>query len=314
MENLGSSPSESVRQRLRRLQSAGRVGVHERVDLREWTVLRVGGPADMLLRLHTETALTEVLDLLASHGLRWLVLGAGSRLVVPDQGVRVPVVNLTADLAGWSVDLDGVEAAAGARLRTIGGALARAGLSGLERLFGTRGSVGGLLMAVLGGRERGLVGLVEWAEVARAGSEPMRVVPPATDDAGQRLPVAQDRVVAVRGRFTLRPDRPAAVQRRAERAADAVAWRPRTSATLFLDSPQGTATAALEEAGCRGLAVGGATCSELEPNLIVTNARARSEDVLTLCRVARERVLARCGAELEPNLVFVDQDGQRVEP
>lgn len=314
MEHFGPPASGSLRQRLRHLQSAGRIGVHERVDLREWTALRVGGAADLLIRMHSEAALTDALDLLASHGLRWLVVGAGSRLVVPDDGVRVPVVSLTADLAGWSIDLDGVEAGGGARLRTIGGALARAGLSGLERLFGTRGSVGGILSSVLRGGERVLAGLVEWAEVARPGSPLTHLAKPAEREKPWFSGVDDDRTVVVRGRFTLRPDRPAAIHDRTELAGDQVAWRPRSSAPLFVDPPEGVLTAMLDEAGCRGLTVRGAACSDVEPNLVVTNPRARAEDVLGLCRVARERVLARCGVELEPALVFVDSEGRRLEP
>lgn len=102
--------SSSLKKHLRALREGGEPEVHERVDLRAWTALGVGGPADLVIRCRSADGLQRVIDLLATHGQPWLVLGAGSRLVPPSRGLRVPVLNLSGNLALWELDLDGAVA------------------------------------------------------------------------------------------------------------------------------------------------------------------------------------------------------------
>ena len=133
----------SLKKHLRDIREGGEPELHERVDLRAWTGLGVGGQADLLIRCRTADGVHTALDLFAAHGLPWLCLGAGSRLVPADRGLRIPVLNLSGNLGLWELDLDGVVAGGGANLAQVCRAAARTGLSGMENLTVTADSVGG---------------------------------------------------------------------------------------------------------------------------------------------------------------------------
>jgi UDP-N-acetylmuramate dehydrogenase len=301
-----------VRQRLRELPVSREVGIHERVDLREWTDLRLGGPGDLLIRCGSLTALCEVLQLLASHGVGWLVIGGGSRLVAPEQGVRVPLLALTGELARWDLDLDGADAGAGVKLAQLAGAACRAGMSGMEAMVGAVGSLGGAVRAAVVGCPDPPAELLEWIELALPGQPPHRVGPSA-GAGGRRWAAWSPRAVVVRARLRLCPDRPAAISERIASGGGA-SGRGRAGATAraFQNPVGSTAAGLLTEAGCLGLTCGGARLGEREANSITTARTASADDVLELLRRTRRLVADRCGVELEPALWFVDQLGSEV--
>ncbi len=153
---------------LRELRRTADVEVHERVDLRAWTTLGVGGVAALVARCYSDNGVRDALDLTASHGFGWVVLGGGSRLVTPDRGVRVPVLSLTGEVARWQVDADGIVAGGGANMAQVCRAASRIGLSGLEHLGPEQHSVGGLVAASATGVAN-LSGLLDWVELQRPG-------------------------------------------------------------------------------------------------------------------------------------------------
>ena len=308
---LNGSPN--LKKDLRSIRENGEPEIHERVDLRAWTALGVGGLADLLIRCRSADGLQRALDVLATHGQRWLVLGAGSRLVPPDRGLRVPVLNLSGGLGLWELDLDGAVAGGGANLAQLCRAAERTGLSGTENLLDTGSSVGGAVDAATKG-DMNLAPVLYWVELARPGQPIERIQLP--DRRGSRAEINLDlvRSVVVRARLQLVGDRTSSasiqsVLRRRKREQRP----PRSANPLFLNPIDGKAEAYLTNANCVELKVGGARLSSQRPNRIYTAKTARTSDVLELTRRVRDRVLEREKIDLEPAIRFVDEDGEGIE-
>lgn len=304
----------SLKTDLRSLQQGGEPEIHERVDLRAWTALGVGGLADLLIRCRSADGLQRALDLLAAYGRDWLVLGSGSRLVPSDYGLRVPVVNLSGNLGLWELDVGGTVAWSGANLAQVCRAAARSGLAGFDALVAASGTVGGAIHAAQRGHFP-LGSVLEWADLARPGVPVERVRPTEGDAAGRGLSLNLDRRVILRARLSvpkagdtslrirLDADRPNRWQR-----------QPRTAGPVFVGPGQVRAEALLAETGCLGLSVRGARLCVNSPNRLRTSRSARAAEVLELTQRARDRVLDRAGVKLEPALSFVDEHGKSVEP
>ena len=289
---------------LRELRRSADVELHERVDLRAWTCLGVGGVATLVVRCHNASSVAETLNLAASHGLGWVVLGSGSRIIAPDGGIRVPVVSSTGDLARWKVEVDGLEAGAGANLAQVCRAARRTGLSGLESFDFRDHSVGGLIRAAIDGVVD-LGSVLDWIELQAPGCGPQRWI--ATDH--EALPDLQQirRKIITRIRFRLRPSPVVRVQPGTLRSNRSRALR--STGPIFLDSQDATAADLLAEAGCRNLTVGGVRIGGTRGNDLIAGRSATAGDVMDLCRRARERVAGATGVELVPALVFIDEDG-----
>jgi UDP-N-acetylmuramate dehydrogenase len=63
-----------------------------------------------------------------------------------------------------------------------------------------------------------------------------------------------------------------------------------------------TAGQLLDEAGCRGLRVGGAAFSEKHANFVVNHGEATTADVVAVMAEGRRRVQDRFGIALEPEV------------
>jgi len=304
----------SLKTDLRSLQEGGEPEIHERVDLRAWTALGVGGLADLLIRCRSADGLQRALDLLAAYGRDWLVLGSGSRVVPSDYGLRVPVLNLSGNLGLWELDVDGAVASSGANLAQVCRAAARSGLEGFDALMAASGTVGGAIHAARAGHFP-LRGILEWVDVARPGMPVERVKPETLASRGRGLNMDLERRVILRARLRSAKDGESDLRIRLEDDRPN-RWQKQTrmAGPVFVGPGEVRAEALLAETGCLGLSVGGARLCETSPNRIRTSRSARAGDVLELMQRVRQRVVDRAGVELESALVFVDERGRKVEP
>ena len=289
---------------LRELRRTSDVELHERVDLRAWTALGVGGVAALVCRCHSASGVRDTLDFAASHGLGWVTLGGGSRLIASDAGIRVPVVSLSGTLARWETGSDGIVAGGGANMAQVCRAASRAGFSGLETIGGANRSVGGLVRGAVDGLVK-IGAVIDWLDLQRPGSGVERW----HTSAGKPVPEPGelDRSVILKARFRLRPTGLSEIRPRPTRPVTRRALR--STGPVFLDSPDATAADLLAEAGCSNSGVGGVRLGGPRGNELIAGRSASAADVIDLCRKVRDRVLAETGVELFTSLVFVDEHG-----
>ena len=122
------------------------------VPLAPLTTLRLGGPARRLVTAYDEQSVVEVVRAADAAGERLLVLGGGSNVVLPDEGVdgtvlRVAVHGLAAEHSGDRVLLT---AAAGEEWESFVGLCVADRLVGLEALSGIPGLVGASVVQNIG--------------------------------------------------------------------------------------------------------------------------------------------------------------------
>jgi UDP-N-acetylmuramate dehydrogenase len=230
-------------------------------------------------------------------------LGLGSNLIVRDGGVPGLVVRLGKPFAT-------VEPVGGTSLRCGGGAsgilvssTARDNrIAGLEFLRSIPGTVGGFVRMNGGayGREVKDV-LVEAEVVLRSGER--RTLP--LDALGytyrhSELPAGAIVVGAV---FRGERGQPEAIQAEMDRIASereaSQPLRSKTGGSTFKNPPGHKAWKLIDEAGCRGLQLGGAQVSEKHTNFLLNLGAATSADIEALGEEVRRRVKAHSGVELE---------------
>jgi UDP-N-acetylmuramate dehydrogenase len=274
--------------------------------LAPYTTLRIGGPAELLLLPADEAALVAACRLLRAAAVSCRVLGNGSNLLVPDEGVAGAVVR-TQPACQW-VRFGGeeVEAGAGYPVQRLLNDCARRGLTGLEGLSGVPGTVGGAVVMNAGtaagetaGALRAVRLLLPDGTVAERAAEALGF--------GYRRSNLQDgEAIVLAARFRLRPGDAAAIRRDlAERARRRRATQPTelpSAGSIWTNPPGDHAGRLVEAAGCKGLRVGDAQVSPKHANFIVNLGAARAADVIALMAAVRRRVRAAFGVQLEPEV------------
>ncbi|HXY37289.1 MAG TPA: UDP-N-acetylmuramate dehydrogenase [Planctomycetaceae bacterium] len=270
--------------------------------LAPYTWMRIGGPAQFLVRPRNPDELREFVRYCHEEQIPVRVLGGGSNVLVRDEGVSGAVVQLVDESFG-RVSIDGttVQAGAGALLSQLISHTVKAELAGLETLSGIPGTVGGALRGNAGGRSGDIGQFVESVTTMSAEGE-------ISTRRGNDLWFGYresniDELVILEATFSLQPGDPAEITRRMrklwimKKATQPLSFQ---SAGCIFKNPRGLSAGSLiEQAGLKGIRVGQAEISDRHANFIVTHPNARSDDVLRLIDLARSKVTEQFGVDLE---------------
>ena len=289
----------------------------EREVLAAKTTMRVGGPA----RVYAEPASAEDLRHLLLEANRRqlpvLLLGRGSNLIIPDQGVDGLVISLGhANWQKFEAHPDGrVWAGAGLRLKNLCGLAIRAGLQGFEFLEGIPGSVGGALRMNAGAMGGWMFDVVEEVQLMTLTGE-VRTMKKADMHVDYRHCAELHDAIAL-GAWL----RPAAnadatdIRRQIDvYQKKRVESQPREpSAGCIFKNPPGTSAGRLiDEVGLKGERVGDAEVSAVHANFIVNRGHATSADIIGLVKKVRARVKSARGVDLEPEVLLYGQEWRDV--
>ncbi len=278
--------------------------------LERLSTVRTGGPAELFARVGAAPQLLELLAWARTARVPVAVVGSGSNLLIADEGVSGLVLKLEGELAGIErMGERGIECGGGARLPAVAAYAARAGLSGIEFGVNIPGTVGGAVRMNANAYGGELARTLQWVEVASAqGLE--RRTPSALGFAYRGSSLRAGEIVA-RAEFALDPAPPAQVKatladmraRRHEAQPQGI----KTFGSTFKNpddskAERRTAGLLLSEAGCNGLAVGGARFAPKHANFIENTGAATTAEIVTLMAEGRRRVLERFGVALEPEV------------
>lgn len=281
------------------------------VSLARYTSFRIGGPARRMAFPRSGEELVLLVSQARECGARPLVLGNGTNVLFPDEGVERLVI--------CTRDMNGVErgerdneltAQCGVTLAKAALYAQRLGLSGLEFAHGIPGSVGGGVTMNAG---------AYGGEMAQVVHEVTVLLP----EEGIRRYSGGD--MAFSYRHSLLTERPEAVVLSAvfglqegdaaeiRKKMEKLMARRKASQPLELPSagstfkrPQGYYAAALiEQCGLKGLTVGGAQVSEKHAGFVVNRGGATCADVTALMAEIRRRVREQTGVELEPEVRLI---------
>ena len=279
--------------------------------LAKYTSFRVGGPARRMAFPRSAEQVVLLLNFAEECGARPFVLGNGTNVLFPDGGVDRLILN-TRDMADVTLTEAGqIKAGAGASLSRTAVFACRQGLAGLEFAHGIPGSVGGGVCMNAGAYGGELSQVIDGACVLFP-HEGVRYVPCGEMAFGYRRSLLTERpdAVVLYAVFTLTKGDESAIRARmddlmARRRASQPLEYPSAGSTF--KRPEGYfAGKLIEEAGCKGLTIGGAQVSEKHAGFVINAGGATCADVLAVMAEVQRRVKDASGVTLEPEVRVVE--------
>lgn len=261
----------------------------------------VGGAAEVLFK----PADTEDLAHFLKHkpsDMPVHVIGVGSNLVVRDGGLDGVVIRLG---RGFNHAMqEGNTIVAGAALMDLNLAqiAANHARAGLEFFAGIPGTVGGALAMNAGAYGRETKDVLLHAEAVTPVGD---IVMLTLEDMrySYRKYDGPQGLIFTRAWFHTTPDEADAVSARIkeiqEKREATQPIRERTGGSTFKNPEGAKAWELIDQAGCRGLRIGGAQMSELHCNFMINTGGATAADLEALGEEVIARVRAHCGVTLQ---------------
>ncbi len=275
------------------------------------TSFQIGGPVAVMVFPENVEQMQEIFKIAAQFHISPMILGAGSNILAPDQGLDTVVIETRTNMNQAQRLEDGtITAQCGMTMARLATIAMEHGYTGLEFAHGIPGTVGGGV----------------YMNAGAYGGEMQQVVTNVTamDRKGHvlELPAEELRLSYRHSRFmeedlvilsaTVRLQKGEREEIRAKMAE--LMTRRRTSQPLeypsagsnFKRPVGGYAAALIEASGLKGFRVGDAQVSEKHAGFVVNRGRATSHDVLELMKQVQEKVQADSGICLEPEVRILE--------
>ncbi len=275
----------------------------------------IGGPVRALAVPQDVTGLTRICYLLKKHELAPFILGNGTNILFPDEGLQDLFLISTEKLQKLFLLPDGaIYAEAGVSLARLSAFAQENGLKGLEFAGGIPGTLGGGCIMNAGAYGGELKDVIESVVFFFVPNQALYELPNADCSFGYRQSWFQKTpgCIILSAVLRLERDDPQAISERMQELSE----KRRSKQPLDLPSagsafrrPEGHFAAALiDGAGLKGYTVGGAQVSEKHAGFVVNRGGATSHDVYDLMMHVRNTVYAQSGVFLEPEIIILPPD------
>mgnify|MGYP006273226183 FL=1 len=274
----------------------------------EYTSFEVGGPARLFLIPKNPAAAQKSFQLINKNNLACLILGAGSNLVVADQGFDGAVL-YTGELTNVEIDNTTLKAQVGVALSDLAEETINASLTGFEFASGIPGSLGGALYmnaGAYGGEMKDVVS--EITVITPQGDK--KVLTSSEINLGYRQSILQEKdYLALEATIELTQGKKAVIKDKIEELTDK-RWAKQpmempSAGSMFKRPENHYASALIDEAGLKGTRVGDAQVSTKHAGFVVNLGSATAQDIKDLVAIIKEKIYEEYGVELETEPRFI---------
>ena len=271
------------------------------------TSFRIGGPTEVMAFPNTADQLSALLRAAAKLQIKPAILGAGTNVLAPDEGLPGLCICL-------KDSLDGMQLLEGNRVRIMAGVTmtraavfaANHGLSGMEFAHGIPGTVGGGVYMNAGAYGGEIRDICESVEVMDLQGDLNVLTNEQMQFSYRHSLLEEEGGIVVSAVFHLEPKNPDEIKARMKEL------QGKRSASQPLDLPSagsafkrpvgGYAAALIDKSGLKGFAVGGAAISTKHAGFAVNIGGATAEDVKSLLQQVSDIVYKDSGIRLEPEV------------
>ncbi len=286
------------------------VCIEENVPMAQYTSFRAGGKARMMVVPADTEQLRAVLRVLAGSGEQYMVLGNGTNILVKDSGYDGAVVKIGSGFDYVRQEDRSLICGSGMRMSVAAKAALEGGLSGFEFASGIPGFTGGAVFMNAGAYGGEMKDILRRAKiVSKDGSSEFYMTADELDMGYRHTKLHDTGDIVTEVEFVLEEgDRTQIKAKMTELMEKRNSRQPVNfpSAGSFFKRPEGYfAGKLIQDAGLKGLSVGGAQVSELHSGFIINRGGATATDILQLMEMIQARVFEEFGVRLETEVRII---------
>ena len=271
------------------------------------TSLRIGGPAEIMAFPKNKTELSNLLKTSALLDLKPVILGAGTNILAPDEGLRGLTICLKDGMDGMeSIDDTHIRVMAGVTMTRAAMFAANLGLTGMEFAHGLPGTVGGGVYMNAGAYGGEIGKICEAVEIMDMEGNLHTRSCEQMQFSYRHSILEEERAIVISAVFSLAPGDTAEIKAKmkelqAKRSASQPLDLP-SAGSAFKRPVGGFAAALIDQAGLKGFRVGGAAISTKHAGFAVNLGGATAADMKQLLRQVSDKVYENSGIRIEPEV------------
>ncbi|WP_408625488.1 UDP-N-acetylmuramate dehydrogenase [Crassaminicella thermophila] len=275
------------------------------------TSFKIGGPTDLMVLPYSIEEVKHAIKVCKEYDVDYYIMGNGSNLLVRDKGIRGVVIKIAENFNKVEINGNEVTAQAGVLLSVLSNIVANKSLKGFEFASGIPGTLGGAVAmnaGAYGGEIKDvLVGATvidDKGNIIYLNNESLEL--------GYRESIIQRKgfvVLEVKMQFEkgdyseIKEKIKDFTQRRTTKQPLSLP----SAGSTFKRPPGYYAGKLIEDAGLKGVRVGGAQVSTLHSGFIVNVDKATAEDVILLMELVQKTVRDKFGVLLNPEVKIIGQ-------
>lgn len=286
------------------------VCIEENVPMAQYTSFRAGGKARMMVIPADAEQLSAVLGVLSGSGVQYMVLGNGTNILVKDSGYNGVIVKIGSGFDYVRQEGCRLVCGSGTRMSVAAKAALEGGLSGFEFASGIPGFTGGAVFMNAGAYGGEMKDILRRAKiVSKDGSREFYMTADELEMGYRHTKLHDTGDIVTEVEFILEEGNRTQIKAKmSELMEKRNSKQPVNfpSAGSFFKRPEGYfAGKLIQDAGLKGLSVGGAQVSELHSGFIINRGGATATDILQLMEMIQARVFDEFGVRLETEVRII---------
>lgn len=273
------------------------------------TTFKIGGPADIFVKVKTQEELKTVLELAKKNSIPVTIIGNGSNVLIKDKGIRGIVIKL--DLKEIEIENNIMYVEAGVLLTKLARVALDNSLEGIEELAGIPGSFGGTVFMNSGAHGveiRDILTEITYID------ENLKVKTIKKEDAkfSYRKSIFQEKNwIILSGKLQLKKGKHDEIKEKMqcfiEKRIENQPLKFPSAGSVFKRGENYITAKLIEECGLKGYAIGGAEVSTKHAGFIVNKGNATAEDVLNLITYIKNKVKEKYNVDLQTEVKILGE-------
>ena len=279
------------------------------------TSLRIGGPADLFVVPRNLSSLQNILSVLDRKKIPFFIIGGGTNILVKDGGIGGVVISLASfrkiEILSENEMNVRVYVETGTPLQRLVNFSKEKGYSGIEGLAGIPGCVGGAISGNAGAFGYEMKDVITSVSVMNNKGN-IKNHGAEIIDFGYRRSGISSTELLLSAEILLKKDDKKHVSAKIEdflkRKWESQPLSEPSAGCVFKNPTMLSAGKLIEEAGCKGMRMGGVEVSSTHANFFINKGKARAVDFIRLMEEVTQRVKKKFQVVLEPEIRIVGRD------
>ena len=279
-------------------------------DMKKHTSLKVGGPAEILIKITDTGLLKKVLKFSEEQEIPVTLIGNGSNILVLDEGIKG--ITLKMDIQKLEIQEQTIKVGAGNKLIQVAYEMMKNNLSGMEELSGIPGTIGGAIYMNAGANGREMKDVVTKIVCLDKNGEQKEITTKEAEFGYRhsRFSESKDIVVEVEMQLT-KGNKEEIEEKMKEYAQKRKASQPieyPSAGSTFKRGEDFITAKLIDDCGLKGYSIGGAQVSEKHAGFIINKGEATAQDIFLLVEYVKEKVYRKFNKKIQLEMQIVGEE------